>query len=93
METRSGDLGGIQRHCVTLPGFSKVTIHLDWNLARNVNGNKKDCPRHFISKRKTRETVDSLLNGAGKGKTGATKKVELQTGKVSVLTSVSTGII
>lgn len=56
METRSGDLGGTQRHCVTLPGFSKVTVHLDWNLARNVDGNKKDCPRHFISKRKTRET-------------------------------------
>lgn len=64
--TRSDDLGGIYsdlaRMClVKLEDRFIDSYHIymiwAWNLARNVNGKKKDSPRSFISKRRTRETA------------------------------------
>ena len=49
-----------------MQGWSyKAKVHLELNLATNVKGNKKGFYRHISSKRKTRENVGPLLNGAG----------------------------
>ncbi|KAK4826719.1 hypothetical protein QYF61_010934 [Mycteria americana] len=54
-----GDHGNMDR-------VKKVKANLEPDLARHVKGNKKGFYKYMISKRKTRETMDLLLNGAGK---------------------------
>lgn len=46
-------------------GLRKAKIHLELNLAKDVKGNRKGFYKYTCSKRKTRENMASLLNGAG----------------------------
>lgn len=43
----------------------KAKAHMDLNLARDVKGNKKSFYKYISSKRKMKEYVSLLLNGAG----------------------------
>lgn len=43
----------------------KGKIHLKLNLARDMKSNRKGFLKYIISKRKTRQNVGLLLNGAG----------------------------
>lgn len=44
-------------------GVRKAKAHLELNLARDVQGNKKGFSRCISSKKKDRENVGLLLNG------------------------------
>lgn len=46
-------------------GFSKAKAPLEFNMARDVNGNKKNFYRNVSSKSKTRENMAPLLSGQG----------------------------
>lgn len=43
----------------------KAKIHLKLNLERDMKGNRKGFLKYIASKRKTRQKVGLLLNGAG----------------------------
>lgn len=80
--------------CACKDRFSEAKTQLDWNLASDVNGNRRDSRRGLSSKRKTTENMSPLLNGTGN--VMARRRLGLRTGKVKVLhdfTSVSTGRI
>ncbi|XP_068809550.1 uncharacterized protein [Struthio camelus] len=55
----------------------KTKAHLELNLARDVKDNKKGFFKYITSKRKTRENVGLLLNGAGALVTKDIEKAEL----------------
>lgn len=46
-------------------GLRKTKAHLELNLARDVNSNRKGFHRDISNKRKTRENMVPLLNWAG----------------------------
>ncbi|PKU33022.1 rna-directed dna polymerase from mobile element jockey-like [Limosa lapponica baueri] len=54
----------------------KAKANLELNLARGVKGNKKGFYKYINSKRKTRENVGQLLNGAGELVTRDMEKVK-----------------
>lgn len=60
VEGKYGDTGRACRD-----GVRKMKAHLELNLGRDTKGNKNIFYRQIISKRKTRENVDLLLNRAG----------------------------
>jgi len=45
--------------------LGKLKAHLELNLVRDVKGNKKGFFKYIGDKRKAREKVSLLLNGAG----------------------------
>lgn len=80
--TRSGSrVRCLRRSIETLTNHEedevKAKDHLELNLARDVKGNKKDFYRHMDSRRKTRENVRCLLNGAKGLETKDTEKAEI----------------
>ena len=71
-------------------GVRKAKAHLELNLARDVKGNKKGF---YISiKRKTRENVGPLLNGAGPTLTEDTVKAEVLNAFFASVFSGKTGL-
>ncbi|KAK4810509.1 hypothetical protein QYF61_004289 [Mycteria americana] len=58
-------------------GVRKAKAHLELNLVRDVKGDKKGFCGFIISKRKTRENVGLLLNGAGDLVTQDMEKAEV----------------
>lgn len=55
----------------------KVKAHLELNLVSNVKGNKKSFSRCISMKRKTRENMGLVLNGAGDLVTKDMEKVKV----------------
>ncbi|KAK4826502.1 hypothetical protein QYF61_009763 [Mycteria americana] len=53
------------RNIIRTNGVRKAKTHLESNLTQDLKGNKKGFFKYISSKRKTRETVGPLLNGAG----------------------------
>ncbi|KAJ7419224.1 glycerol kinase [Pitangus sulphuratus] len=76
-------------HSLNMQGYvRRVKDHLELNLARDVKDNKKGFSECISNKRKTRENVFPLLNGAGNLVTQDTEKAEVLT---ILSTSVFTG--
>lgn len=80
MEARTGNLGGIQRHCPSLSflyGIRKDKAPKELNFTRYAKSNKKGFYKYTGNKRKTRENVALLLSETGSLVTQDTKKVEV----------------
>ena len=55
----------------------KAKTHLEWNLARDGEGSKKDFYKYISCKRKTSENVGLLLSGIGDTLTKNTEKAKV----------------
>lgn len=66
----------------------KAKTHLELDLARDVKGDKKGIYR-YISKRKTRENVDLLMNRLGGGMAKDTERAEVVN---AILASAFSGV-
>lgn len=76
MELRAGDpRGDIVGMCRDV--VRNVKAHLELNLVSNVKGNKKSFSRCISKKRKTRENMGLVLNGAGDLVTKDREKVKV----------------
>jgi len=58
-------------------GVRKAKAHLEMNLVKDVRGNGKGFYQYISNKRKTRENMDSLLNGAVPLLTEDTEKAKI----------------
>ena len=67
-----------QGHSLSMQGWvRRANDHLELNLARDVKDNKKGVSKCISNKRKARENVGPLLNGAGNLVTQDMEKVEV----------------
>lgn len=70
----------------------KAQIQLEWNLVRDVKGNKKGCHKHLEGKGKSRKNVGLMLNEAEDLVTQDTEKAELLNAFSASIFTKTTGL-